>query len=399
MITPQQITMKALKHWQTGRLLSAYLRGEQLFPLDIPFRKPSAKEALERYAELRPWVNQLRAASKEQLGFGYTLEFTTVNHRQLGQQLFPARIRFDSLIDLLRTLGKQHEFEHFCARVAETLSAQQQLKEWLAQNPLKLLNDQAVWSQLLRVCNYFCQHPRPDCYLRELEIPGVDSKFIEQHKRILRELLDLLLPAATICSEVTSLSGSGFERRFGLRYDEPLIRLRILDPVLAAPWGASDLSLPLGQFRDLRPDCERVFITENKINGLSFPQVANSWVIFGLGYGIQALKEIDWLRKIPIFYWGDIDTHGFAILSQLRSYFPQTRSLLMNRETLLMNRDLWVNEEAGKRCLAELPHLDEEEQALYQALRSNQLGDNVRLEQERIAFSRLEEWLVGLGSN
>ncbi len=394
MITPQQIKMKALKHWQSGCLLRAFLCGENLFPLDIPFRKPSAKEALERYAELRPWLNQLRAESKEQLGFGYRLEFTTVNHRQLGQQLFPARIRFDSLSDLLRTLGKQHEFEHFCALAAETLSAQPKLKEWLAQNPLKLLNDRAIWSQLLRVCEYFCQQPRPDCYLRELEISGVDSKFIEQHRRILRELLDLLLPAATISAEVTSLSGSGFERRFGLRYDEPLIRLRILDPVLVSPWGASDLSLPLSQFRDLTPNCTRVFITENKINGLSFPQVSNSWVIFGLGYGIQALKDIAWLREMPIFYWGDIDTHGFAILSQLRAYFPQAGSLLMDRETLLAGRELWVNEEDGKRCLAALPNLDEDEQQLYQALRNNQLGENVRLEQERIAFSRLEDWFA-----
>ncbi|NOY12517.1 MAG: DUF2220 domain-containing protein [Deltaproteobacteria bacterium] len=226
-----------------------------------------------------------------------------------------------------------------------------------------------------------------------MEIPTVDSKFIEQHKRILRELLDLLLPIETIASEVTGLSGSGFERRFGLRYDEPLIRFRILDSALSGPFGLSDLSIPLRQFQPLDFPCRRVFITENKINGLSFPPVPSSLVIFGLGYGIQALKEVPWLRERPVYYWGDIDTHGFAILSQLRGYFPQTRSLLMDRETLLAGRDLWVCEEPGKRCLADLPHLDEEEQQLYQDLCSNQLGENIRLEQERIAFSRLQEWL------
>lgn len=394
MITPQQIRQKALKPWQSGRILRAYLRGEDIFPLDIPFRKPSAKETVERYAELRPWVAQLRAESKEQRGFGYVLELATINHRQLGQQLLPARIRFNSRADLLCTLGKQSEFERFCALVTETLEVQPQLKEWLAQNPLKVLKYQTVWVQLLNVCHYFCQHPRPDCYLRELEIPGVDSKFIEQHKPILRDLLDLLLPAETICAEVTSLAGSGFERRFGLRYDQPLIRLRILDSALVSLWGANDLSLPLSQFRRLAPNCTRIFITENKINGLSFPQVSGAWVIFGLGYGIQALKEIDWLRQLPIDYWGDIDTHGFAILSQLRGYLPQIRSLLMDRETLLVGQKLWVKEEDGKRCLAELPNLDQEEQALYQELRSNQLGENVRLEQERIPLSCLRGWLA-----
>ncbi len=397
MISPQQIWQKGMKHWQSGRLLSAYLRGENLFPLEIPFRKPSAKEVLERFSELRPQVTQLRAKSKEQLGYGYSLEFTSVNHRQLGQQQLPRNIRFDSREDLLRSLGKQAEFERVCTLVAATLQQQSALEGWLSKNPLMVFNYQQVWPQLILVCDHFCQLPQPARYLRELEIAGVDSKFIERHKGILAELLEQILPAGSINREITGLSGSGFERRFGLRFDEPLIRLRILDPQLAAPFGASDLSLPLSQFGQLQPDCRRIFITENKINGLSFPPVPGAWVIFGLGYGIQTLKEIDWLRTLPIDYWGDIDTHGFAILSQLRGYFPQTESMLMDWQTLLAFQHLWVAEEQSKRCLAALPHLDAREQALYHELRRNSLGENVRLEQERIAFSRLRDWLEKTG--
>ncbi len=393
MIATAEIKKKALQHWQSGRLLSAWLKGEELFPLDIRFHKVTGKAALEQFAELRCWVNELRDGSKERLGYGYTLELTDSNHRQLGRQRFPARIGFDSLPDLLRSIDKQEEFARFCAMAEETRRSQPHLRVWLEENPLKMLKHLEIWPQLLRVCDYFCRNSRPDRYLRELEIPAVDSKFIEGHKRILRELLDQLLPPEAISAEVTSLAGSGFEQRFGLRYDEPLIRLRILDPALTVPWGISDLSLPLSQFRNLALPCSRVFITENKINGLSFPQLASATVIFGLGYGVQALKEIPWLREKSIYYWGDIDSHGFAILSQLRGYYPQTRSLLMDRETLLTGQDLWVSEEPGKRCLTDLPHLDEQEQQLYQDLCSNRLGENIRLEQERIAFSRLQEWL------
>lgn len=393
MITPAEIKKKALQHWQSGRLLSAWLKAEELFPLDLRFRKLTGKAALEQFAELRSWVNNLHAGSKECLGYGYTLELIDSNHRLLGQQRLPGRIGFDSLPDLLRCIGKQEEFARFCALTEETLIAQPSLRGWLEENPLKLLKHLAVWEQLLKVCDYFCKNPRPELYLRELEIPDVDSKFIEGHKRILRELLDQLLPAATISAEITSLAGNGFERRFGLRYDEPLIRLRILDSMLTAPLGVSDLSVPLSQFRKFNPPCSRVFITENKINGLSFPPLSTAAVIFGLGYGIQALKGIPWLHEKPIYYWGDIDTHGFAILSQLRGYYPQTRSLLMDRETLLRGQSLWVSEEPDKRCLTDLPHLDEEEQRLYRDLCCNRWGENIRLEQERIAFSRLQEWL------
>jgi len=47
-----------------------------------------------------------------------------------------------------------------------------------------------------------------------------------------------------------------------------------------------------------------------------------------------------------VHYWGDLDTHGFAILNQLRAWLPQTRSFLMDRQTLVEHRDRWGREPA-----------------------------------------------------
>ena len=80
---------------------------------------------------------------------------------------------------------------------------------------------------------------------------------------------------------------------------------------------------------------DRVFITENEINGLAFPDVPGSLVIFGLGYGLDRLSEVSWLHRREVHYWGDIDTYGFHILDRLRALFPAARSFLMDRETLL----------------------------------------------------------------
>ena len=45
-------------------------------------------------------------------------------------------------------------------------------------------------------------------------------------------------------------------------------------------------------------------------------------VIFGAGYGFEMLAGADWwLQVVGFIYWGDIDTHGFAILDQLRRRF------------------------------------------------------------------------------
>ena len=132
-----------------------------------------------------------------------------------------------------------------------------------------------------------------------------------------------------------------------------------------------------------------MFVTENKINGLSFPPFRQAMVIFGLGYGAEMLPDIKWLGEKEIHYWGDIDTHGFAILSQIRGHLPHVRSFLMDRETLLAHEALWGAETPGKRFTGTLAHLTQQELELFDDLKQNRLGPHLRLEQERIRFSVL----------
>lgn len=98
-----------------------------------------------------------------------------------------------------------------------------------------------------------------------------------------------------------------------------------------------------------------------------------------------------WLADAEVAYWGDLDTHGFAILNQLRAWLPQTRSVLMDRGTLLAHRDRWVIEPSP--TAARLDWLTPDEQALYQELVKDRLGERVRLEQERIAWDWVAERL------
>jgi hypothetical protein len=143
----------------------------------------------------------------------------------------------------------------------------------------------------------------------------------------------------------------------------------------------------VAQFAALDLDVERVFITENEINGLAFPAVRSAMVIFGGGYGVDRLGQADWLRRRQIFYWGDIDTHGFAILDRLRASLPHARSVLMDGDTLHAHRTLWGAEEVDKRYLGEPARLDDAERALFQALRDDVFGERIRLEQERLSYT------------
>jgi hypothetical protein len=87
--------------------------------------------------------------------------------------------------------------------------------------------------------------------------------------------------------------------------------------------------------------------------------------------------------------WGDIDTHGFAILDQLRARIPQAQSFLMDRGTLLEHQALWTSE--PQPTLRDLPRLNEAERWVDDDLRWRRLRDeSSRLERERLAFGHVE---------
>lgn len=384
MITPGEIKQKAFNYWRRQRVLRAWLNEEPLFPLAISCTSPGSRILSDHFGQVRDWIAQLKAASVK----GFRIEYKEINHRQLGRQQIPRRIVFDTRDVFLNFIGKSAEFACFVKLAESTLARWPGLKAWFAQKPLTVLSYAEQWPRLLAVCAYFENNPCPDLYLRQLSIPGVDSKFIEQHKSVLTELLECILPEHAVDRSVSGLAEHGFERRFGLRFDPPLVRFRVLDPAQAIT-GLRDLSIPLADFRRLRLPATRVFITENKINGLSFPDLSDAAVIFGLGYGVRLLAEVSWLADKSIYYWGDIDTHGFAILSQLRGYWPHTQSFLMDEETLQRFRDLWVHEDDAKRFTGELQWLNEAEDKVFKAIRDNRIGANLRLEQERIDYRYL----------
>lgn len=104
-----------------------------------------------------------------------------------------------------------------------------------------------------------------------------------------------------------------------------------------------------------------------------------------------------WLHGLPLVYWGDLDTHGFAILDALRRRFPHAESMLMDRNTLLDHESQWVREE--KPVSGVLHTLTPAEAALYRDLVEGTFGESVRLEQERIRYSAISGALGALGSN
>lgn len=376
--TARDIRAQLHRRWDRGELLRSLVQDERLFPMRLNLKSPDSAALTDRFEAVRSWVAELAAVPH------IRFEWREVQHRVQGRQRLPHQIWVDQLPDALSLLGKRREAEIFGAVVALTRRGLPTLLPWLARRPLRALEIAPNWPQLLDVVRWISEHPRPGIYLRQVDLPGVHSKFVEAHRAVLSELLDLVLEEASTAASPGGIGG--FAARYGFR-DKPLrIRFRLLDPHMNLLPGATcpDVTLDAASFAALQLPLRRVFITENEINFLAFPQVSQTIVLFGAGYGWEVLSQADWLKRCALHYWGDIDTHGFAILDQLRSRFGQARSFLMDRETLLAHQAHWGEEPEPVKH--DLPRLDPIERQLYDDLRKGQLGPRLRLEQERIGF-------------
>ena len=390
--TSSDIQTKVRRLWESGRWLIAGLKGESLFPVSLSLAHPGPEDLSSRFEEARRWIQELEAGAKPAKGFGYDIVSTEINNRRIGKNSLPTSVNIEE-VDALRLIGKTREAALFRSLSTLTLEKLPELGPWMISKPMKLLDQAEKWERLLAVLLWLRGNPQPEIYVRQMDLPGVDTKFIESCEGILTELFRAMMYESETASGLPGEGRKSFEARFGFLSKPTLIRFRILDPGL---WiqGLSDLSAPLQQVASLSLPVKRVFITENDINGLAFPLLQGSLVLFGLGYGVESLSAISWLHQVEIHYWGDIDTHGFAILDRLRMVFPKCRSILMDREILMAHRDFWVEERSPSKAV--LVRLTPEEMSLYEDLQRNRIQNNLRLEQERIGFKRVENALKNL---
>lgn len=375
----KDIRKKLEREWAQGKLLVARLTGAEIYPKRIILKKPKANQWAEKWDEAIVWVNELIEAEKKGV---FTIEMQEVNLRKHGKNEVPSAVIFETDVSIFSFIGKQKAVRIFDTLCVVTLGEFPELQSWLEKRPVVAINHHQEWPRIMAVLNCLKSNPRPGVYVRQLEIPDVDTKFIENHKKLLSELLDCVLPEEMI--DFSARGAKGFEQRYGFLSKPVQVRFRLLDTDQYIG-GLSDLQVTVTEFSELSLDIEKVIITENDINGLAFPEVKRAIVVFGLGFGLDRLAQIDWLRDKNIYYWGDIDTHGFVMLDQIRSYFSGVSSFLMDMETLMAHRSLWGRE--GQPAQRELKHLSISEKEVYDCLRDNVLANSLRLEQERIVYS------------
>ena len=362
---------------------SPVLSEERSRSLSIPLHPPTERAALQDTAAAKSW-----ARSWDDPRFAPFVRWGERNWPSIGRQRVPEKVELESCDAIAAFAGRENRWRQLVRRIdelAQRASVWKRNGDAVASFPPDAAAkakralpaceelDAADWSMFLNVLDWLMAHPHETRFARELPIRGIDTKWVENHQSALGLMYE-------------ALSGRAFT---GIAMRAPQqMRMRFLDDRLA-PAGIADLSTTPSQLNGstIRPD--RVIVCENLISLMSLPAMEGTLGMHGGGYRVSELAEIAWLANIPVLYWGDLDTHGFAILNQWRSHHARTSSVMMDRETLERHRDLCVEEPTP--TAATLDRLTDEEQAALLALSAQ--GGHLRLEQERIEWSYALEHL------
>ncbi|WP_282776794.1 Wadjet anti-phage system protein JetD domain-containing protein [Phaeodactylibacter xiamenensis] len=396
MITEKAALQQLEKWWP--KVLRAGLEQADYFPRSLSrIGKPKQKDWIENFEQVRSAQEQWLKRSQPYKSKGWSLSWEERDYRSIGRNRFIHSIDVATLEDYLYLLKREQAYAQVMADAAMIAGEIPGLQLWCIASPLDVESHHTQWNELLKVVRYFMEEHRPgQYYIRELPL-DIPTKFIETHKRLLISLLDEVLPGSRINDQFRGVRH--FEQRYGLKYRQPMVRLRLMDVYLADQYfsGVQDLALPLDALAQLKLTVRRAIILENKtnytnlMNLLTLPQAKETIGIFGSGFGVGALSEVAWLSEVELFYWGDIDAHGLQILSRLRAHHPHVRPFLMDEQTLKVFAE-YVRYDAPYSPAASLPGLNNKEKALFEELNARQM----RLEQEHIPLDYVKQILEAL---
>lgn len=365
-----------------GKLYVALAEGSEVPYLSMPLKRPQDIET--SWDELLAWQDFWRKAPKA--SGGHSLWHAEEKRKQtasFGKQLMPVRVFIDTPEDAMALLGLTKKKKEFLAGLSAVESQMPSLRDWYL-TYFGRVSAEDFFPMALSIARFMLEQDEREGYLREMAIPGVDTKFLENHNFLVRTLWNALFPENTAES-----SDELWEKLFVQKVPTPSICVRSLDEHLRFA-GVRKLFLSQDDIADFQPPHRRIFITENKVNGYTFPDAEDSLILFGMGYGVLEMAEsAPWLADKEIYYWGDLDHDGFNILSNLRKVLPEMKihSFLMDKETLLAYVDAKVKDTGNTTTIPD--YLTVSEKMAWKLIHDN----GWRLEQERIPHEEVE-WAV-----
>lgn len=377
MKSPDELAQQLLRQWQNNTLRAQRLLTPEPWPLRLAIGKPTATQVLQQSASVQQHIQSWRQVTVGQVIFEHK------NYRRLAEAVeLPSYWQINSPSEWMQACQNaavRYEF----AVLSELISASDSCMHELLVRERNLwrhkpLNELLDTLKLVGKLSPGCAQGQP---LRLLSGYGVDTKFVERHETLLRRLLDTRFADAASEQGLLNFLDALDEKDHWLLVRSlsegllPFQRLRITSAELA------QTALP----------ATRILLIENERCEHLLPPLRDCIAVLGAGFDLAWLAG-QALEGKQLYYWGDLDTWGLAMLARARQLRPNLQALMMTQEVFTDYADFAVSEpqRAGD---FDQSYLAADEQALLLDLQQRKKG---RLEQEFIPIQRVQIEITSL---
>lgn len=370
MKSPSELAKQLTRQWHNNALRAQRLLTPEPWPLKLAIGKPTSTQVLQQAASVQQHIQRWRQVAVGQVVFEHK------NYRRFADAVeLPSYWQINSpseWVQACQDAAVRHEF----AVLSQLISASDSCMHEL------LVRERSLWrhkplNELLATLTLAgkltpgCAQGQP---LRLLSGYGVDTKFVERHQTLLRRLLDTRFADAASEQGLLNFLDALDEKDHWLLVRPlaegllPFQRLRLTSTELA------HTALP----------ATRILLVENERCEHLLPSLHDCIVVLGAGFNLAWLAG-QALEGKQLYYWGDLDTWGLAMLARARQLRPSLQAVLMTQDVFTDYADFAVHEpqRAGR---FDLSSLMPSEQKLFKHL---QQQEKSRLEQEFIPLERV----------
>jgi len=370
MKSPSELAKQLTRQWHNNALRAQRLLTPEPWPLKLTIGQATASQVLQQAARVQQHIQRWRQVTVGQV------VFERKKYRRFAEAVeLPSYWYINSPSEWVQACQDATVRDEF-AVLSQLISASDSCMHELLVRERSLwrgkpLNELLATLTLAGKLTSGCAQGQP---LRLLSGYGVDTKFVERHQTLLRRLLDTRFAEAASEQGLLNFLDALDENDHWLLVRPlaegllPFQRLRLASTELA------QTALP----------ATRILLVENERCEHLLPPLQDCIAVLGAGFNLTWLVG-QALEGKQLYYWGDLDTWGLAMLARARQLRPSLQAVMMRQEVFTDYADFAVHEpqRAGR---FDLSSLMPSEQKLFKHL---QQQEKSRLEQEFIPLERV----------
>lgn len=352
--------------------------------LHKPIKVPKALDAKSYATVYKPWYAYWDAI-RQNSSNGIVIHRANRVVGVIGKDYAPVSFTVMDAESVFRYLGLSYKKDWFLKSYCMLTKSFPGLSDWCFRNREKIASGDGFFfaEQVLGIAQFIKAGVPRNCYMTQWQIPKVDTKFHKRHFEVFREIANAVL-------DIKLQNRAEFMAYFCVKERLPEVNVSVIGGEFS-----------LNGNRHYRVDFESlnewihipkvVFIFENKDIGNWLGTEANidssvpSVLLYGAGNAISSLEKVSWFHDVALYYCGDLDIDGFAILNRLRHRFFKLKTFLMDFDAYHDAGDIQVEDTTSKDRIKKLAYLTDSEYRCFCRL----LNNADRIEHERIPVDLL----------